>query len=89
MDGARLNGKESFSPDQRRRLVSMLLDLRPWLANTPAATVLSDVQSRPSVAAVLPVKTGKPDLKEVKPVPVLKSIVEQIDDVLLMVVKLV
>lgn len=91
MDGARLDGKESLQPDQRRRLVSMLLDLRPWLENTPAADVVSEVQPSPAVVApsgnrdylaVPAVKKGKTDVKEIKPVPVLKSIVEQIDDVL-------
>jgi hypothetical protein len=82
MDGARLNGKESLQPEQRRRPVSMLLDLRPWLENTPAATAVSEIQPRPAVAAVPPVRKGKPSVEEVKPVPVLKSIVEQIDDVL-------
>ena len=81
MDGARLNGKESLQPDQHRRLVSMLLDLRPWLENTPAAAVVSDAQSRPAVVAVPPVKKGKAVVEQIKPV-VLKSIVEQIDDVL-------
>jgi hypothetical protein len=82
MDGARLNGRASLQPDQRRRLVSMLLDLRPWLENTPAAAAASEVQLRPSVATIPPFKKSMPDVKEIKPVPVLKSIVEQIDDVL-------
>jgi hypothetical protein len=81
MDGARINGKESLQPDQRRRLVSMLVDLRPWLENTPAAAV-SEVQPRLPVTAMPQVKKARPEVKEVKPVPVLKSIVEQIDDVL-------
>jgi hypothetical protein len=82
MDGARLNRKESLQPNQRQRLVSMLLDFRPWLENTPAAAAVSEVQPLPAVAAVPPVIKGKPDVKKIQPVPVLKSIVEQIDDVL-------
>ena len=82
MDSARLNGKESLQPEQRRRLVGLLLDLRPWLENPPAASVISEVQSRPAVAAVPLVNKGLPDFIKVKPVPELKSILEQIDDVL-------
>jgi hypothetical protein len=82
IDGLRLNGKESLQPEQRRRLVSMLLDLRPWLENTPAEAAIPDLQPRPAVAPVSPVRKGKPSVDEVKPAPVLKSIVEQIDDVL-------
>jgi len=82
MDGGRLNGKESLQPEQRRRLVSMLVDVRPWLDNPPAAAIVSESQSIPAVAVIPPVNIGKSDIKETKPEVVLKSIVEQIDEVL-------
>ena len=82
MDGGRLNGKESLQPEQRRRLVSMLVDVRPWLDNPPAAAIVSESQSLPAVAAISPVNIGKSEVKETKPEVVLKSIVEQIDEVL-------
>ena len=83
MDGARLNGKESLQPDQRRQLVSMLVDLRDWLENAPAPAAVIEVQPSPLVPVVVaPVKKGKNAAEPAKPVPVLKSIVEQIDDVL-------
>jgi hypothetical protein len=81
MDAVRLNGKESLQPDQRRRLVRMLVDLRPWLETT-SATPATDVQPTPVVAAVSPHKTVISNVIETKPVVVLKSIVEQIDEVL-------
>jgi hypothetical protein len=83
MDGARLNGKESLQPDQRRQLVSMLVDLRAWLETAPAPAAVAEVQPSPAVPVVVaPVKKGKNAAEPAKPVPVLKSIVEQIDDVL-------
>jgi hypothetical protein len=83
MDGARLNGKESLQPDQRRQLVSILVDLRAWLENAPAPAAVAEVQPSPVVPVVVaPVKKGKNAAEPAKPVPVLKSIVEQIDDVL-------
>jgi hypothetical protein len=82
MDGARLNGKESLQPDQRRRLVGMLVDLRPWLENTPAATAIPAVPPSVTTAELPRARQDKPDGKDIKPEPVLKSIVEQIDDVL-------
>jgi hypothetical protein len=82
MDGARLNGKESLQPNQRRRLVSMLVDLRPWLENTPAAKAVPEILPDPVSSEVSLAKKDRPDLKDIKPEPVLKSIVEQIDAVL-------
>jgi hypothetical protein len=81
MDGARLDGKESLQPEQRRRLVNILVDLRPWLETTPAARA-AVVTPRPVAAGVPPLKTAIPAGIETKPVVVLKSIVEQIDAVL-------
>ena len=88
MDARRLEVKEDLQPDQRRRLVSTLVDLRPWLENAPvpaAAVPVPDVPLQPvpaAVPALKVVKPAKPELKESKPALVLKSIVEQIDDVL-------
>ena len=82
MDGERLNGKEALKPDQGRRLGGLLLDLRPWLEKAPAAPAAFETQPPLAVAAVPPIKKEKPAVDQTKPVPVLKSIVEQIDDVL-------
>lgn len=91
MDGARQNGKETLTPEQRRRLVSMLVDLRAWVEKTPAAAAVPEIQPdhaveaglpHPAVAAIPLVNKGKKDEKEVKPVVVLKSMVEQIDELL-------
>ncbi len=83
MDGARLNGKDSLQPDQRQQLVSMLVDLRAWLENAPTPAVVAEAQPSLSVPVVASqVKKGNNPKEPAKPVPVLKSIVEQIDDVL-------
>ena len=82
MDGARLNEKESLRKDQRRRLVTLFQDLRPWVEKVPAADVPPEIHPEGVVQAVPLDMKGKPDAEQVKPVPVLKSIVEQIDDVL-------
>jgi hypothetical protein len=81
MDAARLDGKESLQADQRRRLMSMLTDLRPWLENPPPAAA-AELKPGPVIGLDQPLIKAKPNVKEVKPVVELKSIVEQIDDVL-------
>jgi len=82
LDNLPVDTPASATPEQRQRLGSLLNQLRPWIESVPAAAATSEVKPRPVDAAVLPVKKEKPDSEEVKPVPVLKSIVEQIDDVL-------
>jgi hypothetical protein len=82
MDGARLNGKESLQPEQRRCLVSLLVDLRPWLENTPAVAEVPEVPPGPVFASASQARKDKPDGQDIKPEPELKSIVEQIDAVL-------
>ncbi len=85
MDGTRLNDTEALNPDQRSGLVNTLRDLRPWLENSQPVTppaVVPPSPVIPAAPAVVPVKKGKKDAEPVKPEPVLKSIVEQIDDVL-------
>jgi hypothetical protein len=81
MDGNRYDSRESFNTDQRKRLVNLLLELRPWLENTSTQTPVSPDRPRmdPSPAPVL---QSKPQKEGAKPVLVIKSIVHQIDDVL-------
>jgi hypothetical protein len=92
MDGKRLENKNALDANQKKRLLKLVLDLRPWLDVQPAAPVpvaapRPPVQepprpaAQPSIFSTRPPKAEpKPD--EEKPKVSLKSIVEQIDEVL-------
>jgi hypothetical protein len=83
IDGIRLESKDALSPDQRQRLLSLVVDLRPWLDGGRTASAPATLPS--PVPGVLPAASEKKKDKpaeETKPVVVLKSIVEQIDEVL-------
>ena len=90
MDGKRLENKESLEPDQRQRLIGLVLELRPWLETSrPAAPLPSaPVQASGPTVTVLPVaqpmdRVGKQkNTPGDKPAPVLESIIQQIDRVL-------
>ena len=82
MDGIRLGDKGSLQPEQRRRLVNTLVDLRPWLEAAAPLPAAPDSQPAPVLPVVPALKAARPDPNEAKPVIVLKSIVEQINDVL-------
>ena len=88
MDGLRLENKDALQAEQRQRLISVVLDLRPWLEaarpSSPAGApdpVTSQQTIQPSTV-VSPDKPKGKGVEGVKPTPILKSIVEQIDDVL-------
>lgn len=82
MNGIRLNKRESLAPEQRNRLVNTLMELRPWLETAPVASASIADKVEPVVNSILPGKKVKPENKEVKPPIVIKTIVEQIDEVL-------
>jgi len=78
MGGQKIEGKEALRPEQRRRLVNLLLDLRPWLEAGPA-TPGKTIQERPlqSPAPPAPEKASAQT-----PAVAPASIVAQIDGVL-------
>jgi hypothetical protein len=93
MDGQRLENKEAMQAEQKKKLLGLVLDLRPWLDAPPASASAPipapkpqiqetprPVISRPSIFSPRPPKEQKP--KEEKPKVNLKSIVEQVDEVL-------
>ena len=82
MDGTRLNSLETLQTDQRKRLVDLLLELRPWLENTPPPAAPVPDLPWPDSSPVPPVVKGKPDKEVARPVLAIKSILQQIDEVL-------
>lgn len=100
MDGLRLETKDDLGAEQKKNLLKLVLELRPWLdavpAPTPAPAPRPPVQEPQAVQELLPAeeppvkplklfqrppKEKKP-AAEAKPAVSMKSIVEQIDDVL-------
>ena len=79
MDGQRIEGKEMLQPEQRRRLVNLLLDLRPWLETAPDSPPVQTIQERPAKPPI-PTTTAKPAVEQ--PAVAAFSIVAQIDEIL-------
>ena len=82
MDGTRLNSLENLQTDQRKRLVNLLLELRPWLENIPAPAAPTPNPPRPDPSPVPPAAKTKTEKEAARPVLAIKSILEQIDEVL-------
>jgi len=82
MDGARVSSREALQADQRKRLINLLVELRPWLENTPIpAHPATDQPRLDSIPGPID-KKAKPNNGVPNPKPVIRSIVQQIDDVL-------
>ena len=85
MDHARLEDKGALQAEQRRRLLNLVVDLRPWLetAPEPARTVqVSQTSPTKPIAAAAPPAPAVIQPEDNKPKINMKSIVQQIDDVL-------
>jgi hypothetical protein len=90
MDEQRLETIDELTTEQKKRLLKLVLDLRPWLETIPTPTPqVQDVPppvapiQRPSLFTPRATKVENKGVVAVeKPVVNLKSIVEQIDDVL-------
>jgi hypothetical protein len=84
MDMQQLANAEALTPDQRRRLVKLVIDLRPWLdtAALPEGAPVRPAAPAPTLPPAPSPAAAKPP-SEVKPVPgPLMSIVGQINDAL-------
>jgi hypothetical protein len=85
LDGAPVGTPASLTPEQRRRLIILLTQVRPWLEGGPVAPASTQAipatrpvpEVKPVPATILPVR-----VVEAPPAPVIKSIVGQINDVL-------
>jgi hypothetical protein len=93
MDGKRLNSSEELLPEQRRRLLGLVVDLRPWLEAITPGTPEPEIPVQPfqptAPLAGVPPQTVQLEKKKSKvsgeqaaPAPVLESIIDQIDKVL-------
>jgi hypothetical protein len=87
MDGKPIATSNDLQPDQRRRLIKTVVDLRPWLEAPPEVKPASPapVQAAPAAPPQTPPPVSKPAKKSVEErpsSPVIKSIIEQIEDIL-------
>jgi hypothetical protein len=90
MDDQRLENKDAMQTGQKEKLLKLILELRSWVEVAPPPASRPQVQeaprmvervSRPSIFSPRPPKAEEKPV-EGKPQISLKSIVEQIDDVL-------
>lgn len=72
LDNVRPASPAALTPEQRRRIVALLTQVRPWLEGGPVAPAAPGLRSAPAAAKVI----------EPPPPPPSKSIVGQINDVL-------
>ena len=81
LDGAPLDSPASATPEQRRRLITLLTQIRPWLEGGPLVPAAAASAPAPALA---PKPVSAAAVKVAEPVvpPAAKSIVAQIDDVL-------
>jgi len=80
MGGNRLENSSALTPEQKQLLLSQVLELRPWLGNTPPVAA-RPVQPTPIIPPA-PVRPAQATIAQPAAPVAMKSIVEQINDVL-------
>jgi hypothetical protein len=81
MDAQQLSSPNALLAEQRRRLIKLVIDLRPWLEAPVESQATAAAQPQTAPAVQVSPAPAKPAKEKAAPV-VIKSIIEQIDDVL-------
>ena len=82
LDGKALPPGQKLEPEQQRDLSALLLEMRPWLMGEPLAKPVEPAAPAPRPAAPVTPVPLKPVKQAPPAAPVMKSIIEQINDVL-------
>jgi hypothetical protein len=88
LEGQTISNKDELTPDNKRLLVNLMVEVRPWLETTISTPMPPQTETQPEQIFIQP-QTASPSIPSIStlllqstPVPSTESIVSQIDTVL-------